>query len=624
MFRPIASLMLKPPSMRQILLTLAAAVLLAAAGVAGYRLSERAGMATLGDAAQHRMDLFAAAIDSIVNRYAHVPGTVPLNPEVLALLRNPEDGALQRSVNDYLERLNGHIDSIAIFVMSGEGVTLAASNWQRGDSFVGENLAFRPYFQAAMRGESARYYAIGTTRGDPGYFVSHPIRDQGQVVGAVVIKIGLQPLEEAWLPAETPALIADSNGVVIMASLPEWRLTSLAALTPLQLAEIERTRQYNRQVLGHFPVSLEAGEDSAQVVRFPAGSMANASDDLLALSRRLPDNGWRLVIFSDLRPVQARAWTDAALAAAVTACVLLVLLFLKQRRRILRQRLETQAMLQRANTELEHKVEARTADLTAANQRLRAEVAERERAEATLRSAQDELVQAAKLAVLGQLSAGITHELTQPLGALRTLSENAVEFMHRGDHATVEKNLGIIGKLVDRMGAIIGPLKSFARKSPAHPQAVDVGQSVANALFLLDQRLRRAEVTVHTLCRPGEVQAWSDPIRLEQVLVNLVANAIDAMAVSEKRVLTIGAETVSGGVLIRVADSGPGLATEDAERLFEPFYTTKPVGEGLGLGLAISRDIVRDFGGNLSARSSEGGGAEFIVDLPAPPDRKEP
>lgn len=612
--------MLTGRSSRQVLLALAAVLLLAGAATAAYRVSERAGMDELSGDAQHRLDLFAAAIDGIVNRYAHVPSTIPLNPDVIALLRAPDNLALRRGVNEYLERFNASIGSIAIYVMSREGAVLASSNWRQPDSFVGENLSFRPYFETAMRGVPARYYAVGTTRGEPGYYVSHPVHDFGGAAGVAVIKIGLGPLQQAWLPAETPALIADGNGVVILASVPEWRLKALRPLTDAQRAEIERSRQYNLRPLGTFPVMLDQTGNVSQVVRIPQGAMPQGAGDYLALSRHLHDSGWRLTVFSDLAPVRAQAWKAVALTGTGMASLLLAALFLNMRRRAIRQRLEAQAMLERANASLERKVAERTSDLLEANERLRQEVHERERAETTLRAAQDELVQAAKLAVLGQLATGITHELTQPLGAVRTLSANAVEFMRRGDQTTLEKNLTIIGGLVDRMGAIIGPLKSFARKSPASPEAVDIALPVANALFLLDQRLRHAGVTVVNGCEAGALMAWCEPIRLEQVLVNLIGNAIDAMADTPEPRLTLTAENGGlRGVLIHVADTGAGLPPEARERIFEPFYTTKPRGEGLGLGLAISRDICRGFGGNLSARGGGGQGAEFVIELPAPP-----
>jgi two-component system C4-dicarboxylate transport sensor histidine kinase DctB len=300
-----------------------------------------------------------------------------------------------------------------------------------------------------------------------------------------------------------------------------------------------------------------------------------------------------------------------------TGCVLLLLLVVAQRRRILRQKLEAKALLEQANAQLESKVARRTRALTDTNARLQKEVAERQQAEQTLRAAQDELVQAAKLAVLGQLAAGITHELAQPLGAMRTLSGNAIEFMKRGNLATVEQNLGIIARLADQMGRIITPLKTFARKSPAIPAATDVAHAVGAALFLLDQRLTKAGITVVNHCEPGQAVAWCDQNRLEQVLINLIRNAGDAMADSPTKTLTLAAATTADGVELSIADTGCGLPEGGA--LFEPFFTTKPPGEGLGLGLAISRDIVREFGGDLRADSRPEGGACFVLHLPAAP-----
>ena len=517
-----------------------------------------------------------AAIDSIVNRYAHIPATLQLNPDVLELVRSPSEASLQKNVNTYLEQLNSSIGSIAIYVMSSKGVALASSNWNQPDSFVGEDLSFRPYFKTAMQGRVGHYYAIGTTRGDPGYFVSQPIADQGHIIGVTVIKIGLERIQSAWLPAKTPALIADANGVVILASFPEWRLKALIPLSQEVAAEILMARQYNDQPVEMFPVRLDLGHRQSLVVKFGAEGVPPGGGDFLGLSRVLPDNGWRIAVFSDLRPVQAQAWKAAVLGETATVCVLLSLMFFNLRRRNIRQRLEAQAMLEQANANLELKVTQRTADLLTANHRLRDEVSERKRAEVQLRAAQDEAIQAAKLAVIGQLATGITHELTQPLAAMRTFSQNAIEFMKRSDYATLKNNLEIICSLVDRMGSIIQPLKAFGRKSAPVPQKVDVGQSVSNALFLLDQRLRSGGVIVHNRCKLEMLSAWCEPIRLEQVLLNLIGNGIDALEEVDERQLTIEARLNSRGrAVIHVADNGPGLP-EAGARIFEPFFTTKP------------------------------------------------
>ncbi len=626
---PDAPSALAPPPARTIpsphpLKLLAIVLLIAWAGLLGYQLSENAGMREQSNAASHRLDLFAAAVDGVVNRYAHIPSALALNPDIASLLHWPTDGGRIATANRYLERLNALVGSIAIFVLDHHGVVLAASNWNRPDSFVGENLAFRSYFQQAIAGEPGRHFAVGTTRGDPGYFVAHPLREGDRVVGVAVIKIGLDGLRDTWRSLGTPALILDHNDVVILASVESWLYTALAPLSPLAQAEVERTRLYNERPIGRFPFPLPPALDEAgavvEVTRtdFGLSSPAPGTAAYLAQGRNLRENGWRLVVFSDLRLVRNQAVSHAALAMIGTGFILLFGAFLSQRRRILRQKLEAKAMLEKANRELEATVARRTEALTRANALLRKEIGEREQAEQTLRAAQDELVQAAKLAVLGQLATGITHELTQPLGAIRTLAGNALEFLRRGDRTTVEKNLGIVARLTDQMGRIITPLKTFARKSPAVPARVDVAHAVANALFLLDARLQKSEVKVDNRCRPGAVVAWCDQNRLEQVLLNLIGNAADAMHDQPGRVLTLSAAAEDDEhVTLTVADTGPGLPESVRARLFEPFFTTKPAGEGLGLGLAISRDIVRDFGGDLVADNLPAGGACFTLRLPA-------
>lgn len=593
-----------------------------------YQTSERQGFRQMRDEASHQLDVLAAAIDSEVTRHASIPSAVELNPDVLALLRAPEEkqDVLQPAANRFLQKLNDHLGGPAIFVLDTRGRVVASSDWIFSRNMLDADLSYMPFFKGAAAGMPERHYAVDNVRNEVGYYFALPIRDElndWKVIGIAVVKSGLRELERRWLAQEAPALIVDNNGIVLLASPPEWRYATIQPKSPDVLAKVSR-EQFAGQALG--TTSLDIAIDAAQegtVVRLskhlkPDSGPLQGARSYLALSRHLPGTAWRIVVFSDLRPVMIQASTHAALATAASGCLLLWLLYLNQRRRLQRGREEAQAMLEQANQELERNVEARTADLSDAVTRLQREVAERQRAEQTLRAAQDELVQAGKLAVLGQMATGITHELSQPLGAIRTLSANAVEFMHRGDMATAEKNLGIVGQLTEQMGGIITPLKTFARKSPAVPAAVDVRQAVDSALFLFEQRLRKQNVAVDRQFGPDSWIAWCDQNRLQQVLVNLIGNAIDAMADEPERCLSFSVERASSGQLaLAVSDSGSGFTEAALEHLFEPFFTTKQPGEGLGLGLAISRDILRDFGGDLMAGPAPGGGARFVVLLPA-------
>ena len=302
-------------------------------GFSAWQASEYQGIQALRSDSAHRVDLFAAAVDGIVNRYAHIPATIQLNEDVLQLLRTPRSRPAVGSVNRFLQQLNSHVGSIAIFVLDERGIVLAASNWDHpDDSFVGEDLSFRNYFLTALSGRTGHHFAIGITRGEPGYFVSHPIRDGDRVVGVAVIKISLEQLDRAWHLLGVPALIADRNGVVILTPIPAWRYTALSPLPLDTRVEVKLSRLYNDAPIGAFPVPLPTRLDPAgQIVETGAhlgepGHRAGLTARYLVHGRDLPDLGWRLLIFSDLRPVQTQALGHAALAAVATGFILLLLL----------------------------------------------------------------------------------------------------------------------------------------------------------------------------------------------------------------------------------------------------------------------------------------------------------
>jgi two-component system C4-dicarboxylate transport sensor histidine kinase DctB len=279
-----------------------------------------------------------------------------------------------------------------------------------------------------------------------------------------------------------------------------------------------------------------------------------------------------------------------------------------------------------AAEQLKAQVEERTRDLRESNASLQTEIDGHRHTEARLRTTQNELVQAGKLAALGQMSAALAHEINQPLAAIRTFMASAKIFARRGDLGQVVSNLDLITDLAERMARITGHLKTFARKSePGHPEPVQVDRAIDGTLFLLENQIKAAGVVVDKTVEP-DLWVLGHAVQLEQVILNLVRNALDSVGDQEHGRITITAQASEGQVsksqvskshvLIKVADNGPGIPASQIDQIFDPFFTTKALGKGLGLGLSISYGIVQDFGGQIHARNLPGGGAELTVELP--------
>ena len=595
---------------------LALAALVTGAGWLGYRYTFDTALARQAERGQVQMRLYAQALESELARYDYVPSLLSLDARIDALLRDPRSPERVAQANAYLAALNGRAGTRVVYVLDAKGRVLATSNYQRPDSFLGEDLSFRPYFRSAIEGQLGRFYGVGTTRSESGYYLSAPLGDRDRPVGVAVVKIGLEPLENRWQGNDSQMLLADENGVVILASDPSWKLAVLRPLSDEQRARLDRNLQYNRAPLPQLALSL---------VRPLANGPAQGGDALVRLRQgppmlaqhlALPGTDWDLTLLTNTSQARVAALNSAALAGVLAAFVLLLAAAWNVRRRIASERQAARAALEAANSELERKVAERTADLSATNQQLQAEVAERIRTEAVLRQAQDGLLQAGKLAAVGQMSAGIAHELTQPLAALRTLSGNAEKFMARGDYQTAQGNLEKIVGLVERMGRITGALRSFARNPAAGQRhAARLGEAVDNALFLLETRVAAIRPRIARDIEPHLAVAC-DPNRLEQVLVNLIGNALDAIKDRPDPQLSLHAYEAGGMVHLTVRDNGPGLSEAAFARLFEPFFTTKPAGEGLGLGLTLSAGILNENGGSLTAINHPDGGACFTLALP--------
>jgi two-component system, NtrC family, C4-dicarboxylate transport sensor histidine kinase DctB len=602
-----------PALMRQIWFWVGFAAIAAAILISTYLAADRLGHERLRQEGLHRLELYAVALESELAKYEYLPDLLTLERDVILLLQNPRDETLVRAVNERLEGINRATHTAVLYILDNNGIALASSNWNEEASFVGVDLSYRPYFQEAMQRGSGRFYAIGTTSGAPGFFFARALSDGERTLGVGALKVSINHLEQTWAGSTDVVLAADANGVIFLSSNPEWRFHTLGPLPPAAAQRIETTRQYwNVQLT---PLRVEVKKvlaDGARAVTVAANEEGRQDSDYLELRQPVPEAGWNLVLLSSRRPVHELRQLAVALAGLLSVVLLLLILYARQRRRSVAESLAAKEALERANDALERKVTERTADLLTANTQLHREMSERRRAE-------EGLVQAGKLAALGQMAAGVTHELNQPLAALRTLSANTGVFLQRGRMIDAVKNLEVIGDLIDRMGKITGQLKAFARKDPIQLRRVSLKRSLANALFLLNQRTSEQGVVIAEEWPGRDVWVFGDSTRLEQVIVNLVANAMDAMAGQAQQRMTIAVTEVGDQVRIAVRDNGSGIPEHHLPQLFEPFFTTKESGKGLGLGLVISIGIAREFGGDLIAANRPEGGAEFVLRLQQAP-----
>jgi len=579
-----------------------------------WRWTENAAIDKLRLAGAQRLDSYAVSLENLLSKYDFLPGTLELNKDVIALLQQPDDELLRAEVNAHLEQLNKLSKSTTIYIVNLQGLTQASSNWREPDSFVGDNVAFRPYVRDALRRTPGGFYGVGTTRGEPGYFFAHGIYHNGRMLGVATVKVNIEKLEKGWVQGTDKVMLTDAHGVVFLSSVPDWKYHALAPLEPAVLQELEVSRQYFSHAL--LPLGLRELrklDNGASIVATPAPAERTR---MLSQTRSLSPRKWQFVYLSDLAPAEASARNAFLFTWLSEALLVMLVLYARQRRRLGRQRQRARTDLQRAYDHLETMVAERTASLQQMTHNLSEENVVRRQAEQKLRQAQSDLVQAGKMAVLGQMSAGITHELNQPLTALRTMSDNARVLIERGRLDEAKGNLATISQLIARMGALTGQLRQFARKADASLKPVPVAAAITAALFLVERRVEQERVNFRMSMQSQDVHALCDNNRLEQVLVNLFTNALDAMDGCATRQLTVSVTRSFQKAMIAVSDTGPGIPEAIRNHLFEPFFTTKPQGQGLGLGLAISEQIIREFGGMLLVESTTAGGARFIIELP--------
>lgn len=566
---------------------LAGAALVAAV----YLAAARQGATEVLAGGEQQLQLMAPELESALAKFETLPYVVGLQDDVAQVLDHPLDGARRQRLNVMLETIARQARVGAIYLMDRNGDTLATSNWSLPRTYLGHNFRFRPYFREALAGHAGRFYGIGSTTSEPGYFIAQPVRQGNTIVGVIAVKILLDEFERNWVGSDDTIVLADRAGVVFLSNRADWKYRSLRAITPAAQREIDRTRQY-----AHQPITPIAGPLAPHVTR-PVGQL-----------------GWELQLFPARTHVARNAALWALGAALLLASIGTAGWAYHQRRRRLEERHASRAALQLAARELDLKLAERTTQLRQANDDLEARYATLKSTEQVLRRTQDELVQAGKLAMLGQMAAGVTHELNQPLAAIRAFADNARTYLERGQPAQASANLGHIGDASARMGAIIGQLKGFARRSDT-VGAVDLARSMQASAFLLQGDVKRLDARLDIMATDALCVA-GDAVRVEQVFINLLRNALDAVEAATVRQISVTMAQEGSHAVVRIVDSGAGMAVDAAAHLFEPFYTTKPSGKGLGLGLAISSSIIQAMNGTLAGHNHPDGGAVFEVRIP--------
>ncbi len=536
--------------------------------------------------ANSQLALYANTLHTLIERYRALPSVLALDPEIRTALSGPVTEDVQNRLNLKLEKINAAAHSSTLELLDRHGLAIGASNWQPPNSYVGHNYGFRPYFLQTRAQGTGRFYAVGVTTGIPGYFLSSAVLDDASgFIGAMVVKLEFPTLEQEWGQGDDLLMVSDDKGIVFIANQPGWRYRELEPISLENRSELLRTRQYDKKPLT--PLRSRVIDQLGEHSQLRRVDGPDGTADYLWQSLPLPDENWTLHLLRK-PPLANEDIRNAGIAAAGIWLALVFLgLFLYQRWRLARLR-------ERSRDELERLVQERTRDL---------------------QTAQDGLVQSAKLAALGQMSAALAHEINQPLTAQRMQLATVRLLLDQGRIEEACKALIPVDQQLTRMAALTGHLKTFARKSPAGlRERLDLATVVDQALLLLEPRLHEEHVEcVLQLSRPAWVRG--DAIRLEQVLINLLRNALDAMRGRPPARLEIRIEPLDGQWRLSVVDTGEGIAPENLNNIFDPFFTTKPVGDGLGLGLAVSYAIIHELGGQLSAEN-HGNGAVFWFSLP--------
>ena len=502
-----------------------------------------------------------------------VPQLLARDPTLIGALNSADYTQSTQRLISFVEE----IGAASLMLLDTGGRTVAATDRNR----LGTQHRSQPYFVDAIRSATTVFTAQPREAGGYAFIYSRRVTSGGDVIGVIMAEVDLQKFERAWAGISEAIMVTDSQGTVILATEPRWRGKT----------EAEALRDNTPQ-----NAVTRAIRATADWTALPADAYVQG-EAVMRLETRIPFRGWRMMSFTTYESIRERVNAVLALEIMGFAILLALAFYAMSRRSALRM-----ALFQRESAELRQ-----------LNAQLQQEIAERKRVQENLAVAEQTLEQSSKLAALGEMSAAVSHELNQPLAAMKTYLAGARLLLRRNRPEEALSAFGRIDDLLERMGAITRQLKSYARKGQEEFSAVNMQDALASSLSMMEPQLRQRQVQITRNLPKQPVEVLGDRLRIEQVIINLLRNAIDATkSEREPRIDIILAAGETATLTIR--DNGPGIENKDA--LFEPFYTTKQPGDGVGLGLAISSGIVTELGGRLMARNGQNGGAVFEMQLP--------
>lgn len=579
-----------------------ASLSLGAAGFAAtHLLAEQFQQRLVGEQLQEAANKASLQLDSEIAKFKQVPAILSHDPRILGYF-SEETSAQQ--LNLLLEEWASQSLADTIYIHDDSGTVVASSNYQDPKTFVGENFAFRPYFSQAINGLSSQYVGLGARSNVRGYFLSSPLYIKQEIVGVLTVKVSLENIEEILTSDGFDIVVLDNNQVVFLSSQPHWLYHSLQPLTPIQQQQIAEQRQYGLDKITLIDDFLDLPQANIALPNEKLSRMGTFNIYPAAASSQQ----YQVVALKERDTEMKKVMQIDAIFLVIYSLVLLIAWSW-------RQTYKAKVALTTLNHKLEETVNKRTLYLQQSNQQLQQTIHQYQESQSKLKQTEQELTQAAKLAVLGELSASINHEINQPLAALRTYSENSLKLLEMRRNDMVKSNLEKMLTLNLSITDIIARLKVFTRKvTKQEHHTANLHQAVNNATGILSSLLIKHGITLRMASISDDIQIAIHPTELEQVLVNLIHNAAQALHQQPSPQIGLDWRLEPENCALDIWDNGVGLPESKLSQLFDPFFTTKP--EGLGLGLSISKRIIEAYHGTITATPHKPCGMVFSLRIP--------